>query len=313
MSTLIVLLALLAPPGQESTAEPTALTEVDDRDPAGRTALIRAAMEDQPSEVERLLEAGAAVDATDSYGFTALLYAAQYSLESVELLLAAGADVDYRNDLGTSALAVAREAARADIEALLREHGAQESPEERLDAALRAGDREEVKKLIAGGADVDALDTGSYQTPLMTAIEARDIEAVLILLEAGADPTRQGTGIETTNENALSYAARQGSTWVLRKLLERPVPRPELERALIAGCEHPDVMAVLLERGVSPNVRGSEGLTPLMCAAAAGAEPAVTFLIEAGADRAMTSAGGESAADMAEAAGERELAARLRR
>ncbi|HXV62165.1 MAG TPA: ankyrin repeat domain-containing protein [Vicinamibacteria bacterium] len=302
LETLVILLAF----GTGQQAEP------EKRDDAGRTPLMLAVMEDDVETAERLIAAGADVDAADAYGRTALILAAQSSLESVRRLIAAGADISRRDDLGTSALSVALEAGRTDIASELRAAGAIESLEERLDEAVRAGNRAEVSRLIEAGADVDALDTSSYQTPLMTAIERRDIEMVLVLLDAGADPTREGTGIETTGENALTFAARQGSTWVFLRLLQAGAQRDVIERAAIAGCQHRDVLRAALGAGVNVNLRGPRGFTLLTCAASAGATETVSFLIDSGADVSVRSNDGRTALDWAELGGHSEAAARLR-
>lgn len=48
----------------------------------------------------------------------------------------------------------------------------------------------------------------------------------------------------------------------------------------------------LLSLGVSPNPRKSQGLTPLVMAAARGCGPAVVHLVEAGADPGLVLSGG---------------------
>ncbi|HSF16836.1 MAG TPA: ankyrin repeat domain-containing protein [Vicinamibacteria bacterium] len=286
--------------------------DLEKRDDAGRTPLMLAVLHDDVETATGLIAAGADVDAVDAYGRTALIIAAQSSLRSVRLLIAAGADISVRDDVGTSALTVAVEAGRTDIVSELRAAGATESLEEQLDDAVRAGNRTEVARLIDAGADVDALDTSSYQTPLMTAIERRDLEMVLVLLDAGADPAREGTGIETTGENALTFAARQGSTWVFLKLLQAGARSDVIERAAIAGCRHRDVLRAALGSGVHVNSRGPRGFTLLMCAASAGAAETVSFLIDSGADLRAQSDDGRTALDWAELGGHSEAAARLR-
>lgn len=262
--------------------------------------------------VRALLAGGAEVDLTNDEGETALIRAAAGALDVVRLLLGAGAEVSHRDALGVSALTVAKEAGASAIVALLRERGATESLEERLDAAIRADDRDEVDRLIAAGADVDALDLASFQTPLMTAVELGRLDILVELLAAGADPTVEGTGIETTGENAIRTAARMGSPWALRQLLEAKPGRAQAEQALLLGCANESVVRVALEEGARPNARDEEDRSALACAAAAGAEGAVSRLLEAGADPEAMSRG-KTPLGWAIASGHREVVQLLQR
>ena len=170
---------------------------------------LSAARSGDAVEVRALLAAGTDVNGTDHDGRTALMMAAGRNDQAlVELLLDAGADAGQRDIEGVSALTIAKADGFRDIVALLRDAGASESQEELLDEAVRAGDLDAVERLLDQGVDINALDTDAYQTPLMTALELRELEIFLRLVRAGADPTREGTGIKTTGENAISVAAR---------------------------------------------------------------------------------------------------------
>ncbi len=256
------------------------------------------------AEVRAALEAGSDVDGTDATGRTALMVAAGRNDKAmVQLLLEAGADATKRDADGVSALTVAKAEASPDVVSLLRDAGAQESQEERLDDAIRNGDLATVEGLLEEGVDVNALDTGAYQTPLMTALELRELDIFLRLVEAGADPTREGTGIATTGENAISVAARQASPWALRLLLESHARQADSDRALMLGCASAAVVRVALEAGANVNAKSENEKTPLICAASAGAVDAVSALLEAGANVDTTSADGRSARDWAELKG----------
>lgn len=268
-------------------------------------ALFDAVRAGDPNEVRALLSAGADVDDADASGRTALMVAAeQDDAVMVELLLEAGADATQRTDEGVSVLTIAKAEASPDVVALLRSAGARESREELLDEAIRRGDLEAVTRLLDEGVDVNALDTSDYQTPLMTALELRELEILLRLVEAGADPTREGTGIATTGENAISLAARQGSPWALQLLLDSSSPsgprQEDLDRALLLGCANAAVVRVALEAGANPDVRGAEDTTPLICAASEGAADAVSLLLEAGANADAQDDSGRTAVDWAE-------------
>ena len=277
-------------------------------------------------EVRALLAAGADVNGADPEGRTALMVAAGRNDKAlVELLLEAGADAGQRDIEGVSALTIAKADGFRDIVASLRSAGASESREELLDEAVRAGDLDAVERLLAERAeraerherdervDINALDTDAYQTPLMTALELRELEIFLRLVQAGADPTREGTGIETTGENAISVAARQGSPWALRVLLEVRARQADLNRALMLGCANAAVLRVALEAGANVNAEGRRNETPLICAASAGAADAVSALLEAGADVDATSEDGRTASEAAKLKGFDEIVALLTR
>lgn len=79
----------------------------------------------------------------------------------------------------------------------------------------------------------------------------------------------------------------------------------------VAG-ERDDIVAVLIAAGADVNATQRHGYTPLHGAAQNGAELTVDRLLAAGANAAAKADDGRTAADLAEAAGHAELAARLR-
>lgn len=334
MSAASCLVLLLGLAGQN--------TVFDARDHDGRTALMRAALRGDAASVEKLLASGADPNLRDHDGDTALLLsegrvptivrllldakadpnlaneegrtplmaAARNDPDSVRILLAAGADVLRRDETGVAALTVARAAGRTEIEKLLREAGARETPEEELHEAILEGDEASVRRLILAGADVNALDNDRYHTPLMAALATRSLDILLLLLGAGADPVVEADGWDNAGENAIQVAARDGSPWALRKLIEKHARPQDLDAALFAGCAHEGVVRVLLEAGARVNTRGERNLTPLMCAARAGSTEAVSLLLQAGADFRLVSDDGRTARAWAQASG-KEAAAQL--
>lgn len=112
---------------------------------------------------------------------------------------------------------------------------------------------------------------------------ARAAEAARVLLNSGAD-------VNARSRNDL---------WV---------------QPLHSACagDHDDVVAVLLAAGADVNAVQRHGYTPLHGAAQNGADATVDRLLAAGADKAARTDDGRTPADLAEAAGHPELAARLR-
>lgn len=141
----------------------------------GWSALHAAAVFDHATVVERLLSAGATVDARDEAGFTPLLNAARASVPVLRLLLAAGADPDARANIGWRPIH------------RLAEHGNA--------AGLRV-------LLGATGQHVDVRDSDDDPTALIDAAEAGSVECVELLLQAGANPSLSANG-QTAADLAL--------------------------------------------------------------------------------------------------------------
>lgn len=130
----------------------------------GDGALHEAARADDAAELERLLEAGGAVDAQNRIGYTPLMEAAREGhVDVVARLLAGGADPAHRGNalgMGMTVLHLAADRDRADVVRLL------------LDRGL-------------------AVDAGNAQgtTALAWALGEGALATAAVLLDAGADPT----------------------------------------------------------------------------------------------------------------------------
>jgi ankyrin repeat protein len=234
---------------------------------------------------------------------TPLMLAAQgASLARVKALVAASADAQIRNRQGETPLALARKAGRKAIVKFLEGLAAKPSTAPaaaNLHEAVRDGQVEVVRALLAGGADANALDRNK-RTPLMEAIDHDDAPMLALLLEHGADPCIAWPphGLPT-----WEMALRQRSAAEMARLLLEAVDDPrrlarrkgsqgdpvaELWAGVFGVQKGAGVIAkLLLERGIDPNQRGPDGYTPLMWGAVfahAKTVDAVQVLLEAGAD-----------------------------
>lgn len=146
--------------------------------------------------VEALLEAGADPDRWIQDGITPLMVAAERGdVAAAELLLAYGARVNTVDAAGASP----------------------------LHHAARSGDSVMVDVLIAAGAHVHVTTVATPTTPLMEATRAGSIDAVRLLVDAGADPNRQ----DRTGRTVLDHA------------LDSPDPVALVGLLLDLGAEHP--------------------------------------------------------------------------
>ena len=154
-------------------------------------------------------------------------------------------------------------------------------------AALR-GDVDEVRRLIAQGADLKATDKNG-NTALHKAADSwlrneRHADVIAELIERGADVNAQNKDGNTP----LHKAARRGDTNAMGELLDRGADaqarnelyETPLHRAALSG----EINAAqdLIARGASIHVRGKYGDTPLHHAAYMGNASVVNFLIAKG-------------------------------
>ena len=191
------------------------------------TALIMAAssffVEDRPALIARLVEAGADLEAADSYGNTPLLATMTlgegYS-DAVATLIEFGADVAARDKDGNTALMVAVQGGYDEIARMLRNEEAERDGLEEI-ALLEACEQvnlEAVSDLILAGADVN------YRcgwTPLIVSAAKGSVDIVDMLLKVGADPDRcAGEEHGEPPYTPLLLAAHRGHLEVVERLLE---------------------------------------------------------------------------------------------
>jgi ankyrin repeat protein len=248
---------------------------------------------------------------------TALMLAArQGAIESARVLLDRGASVDLVDPDNTSALVMAIVNGHYDVAALLAERGANPNIADTsgMAAVYAAVDMHTqplminrptrkpsgsvenldlLKALLARGADPNAgLETpllaryhnigdgqlGAGATPLMRAAKSRDIAAMRMLLDAGADPARQ---------------ARNGATALMFSVTPpRGAASAAAERDAIAA------ITLCLDRGADVNAVNANGQTALHLAGHSGeSDPIVKLLMSRGANPAIKDKQGRAALD----------------
>lgn len=179
-----------------------------------------------------------------------------------------------------------------------------------------------VQLLIAHGADLDAPDRDG-RTALMRAAVYGHVDVVLALLDAGAD-----VGVQQVHGwTALAYAAAAQHPDVVRALLAHGADSCVHQRnaamrtplMLAVGADelaaspasHRQLIDLLLEGGANIDAGDEYGMTPLMLAAQLGDTGTVLHLRDAGASVRARNGRGQTAADVARAAGHADIAALL--
>lgn len=220
------------------------------------------------AKLRDLISQGAAVDAQQIDGMTALHWAAYYDdLEMASLLLDAAANVRVTSRYGLTPLSLACSNGNGPmVEALLDAgadpNAARTGGETALMTASRSGSVEAVRALLSQGAEVDRTVQGRGQTALMWAAAEGHSAVTNVLIEAGADrDARLPSGF-----TPLFFAVRQGHLNVVRTLLD-------------VGA---DVNALVevedrVRRGLRP------GSTPLLVAVVNGHFELAAALLDAGA------------------------------
>ena len=103
--------------------------------------------------------------------------------------------------------------------------------------AARTGNRLALTVLLEHGADVDAIEAWRGQTALMWAVAQNQVDAVDVVLRAGADPNARSTGGFTP----ILFAAREGYLDVLNALVraganvDDVVPRSGMSALVLSG------------------------------------------------------------------------------
>jgi uncharacterized protein len=160
------------------------------------TLLFAAARFGCEAEARTLLDRGAAIDARDRDGATALAKAAEANkLALIRLFLERGANVNTRAVDGSTPLFYAAEQDRGAAIALLVEGGADPNIPGRkglppLAAAAYHGSADSVERLLKGGADPNALDDEGKSAMVYAAGHAY-APIVALLLQAGVDVNRR--------------------------------------------------------------------------------------------------------------------------
>jgi ankyrin repeat protein len=128
--------------------------------------------------------------------------------------------------------------------------------------------------LVAGGCDAQHSESGS---PLISAARAGSLDTIKRLLDSGADVNQSGPTGDDWDATALQHAILARQVGAVRLLLDRgadpnrvPGPKSPAPLLLAAGDTDPAFVNLLLAHGANPAIEGESGVTPLARAVSAG-------------------------------------------
>ncbi len=220
--------------------------------------LIDAAKSGKLDEMERLIEAGADVDAKTG---APLIGAIKYNrADAIKLLLKKGANINGMSKTNYTPLMTAFGSYRYEI----------------------------AKLLIEDGADVNWKTDHFYGETfaLMNAVSFKDPKWIRLLIKAGADLNAQ----TASGQTVLISAAHRGYSQVVKALLDAgagyAIKNEKGETALSVGVQmgRTDAVRLLIDSGADLNVKDKKARTPLMVAATEARTDTAEVLIKAGAD-----------------------------
>jgi hypothetical protein len=179
--------------------------------------------------------------------------------------------------------------------------------------AARAADLDLVNKLLRDGVDVD-LPEDDGTTALYVAVESEEYEMVLRLLRASAN----ANALRENGENILFTLDDDDDVEMVQLLIKSGAKVNQVSKdgntPLMRFAEWDDAerIQLLLDAGAQVNAQNDLGLSALMIAAREGNEDAVKTLLAAGANPRLRNADGKTAIQLAQTAEEDEVVEILR-
>ena len=239
----LVLVIVVATPGVPSVVGPDA-------------PVADAAMRGDTETVRALLRDGADVNAAQGDGMTALHWTAlQGDVATMQVLLYAGANLGSTTRLGGyTPLHLASKEGRGAAVAMLTAAGGDatrttDTGVSALHLAAQSGDAATVVALIDAGADVDVADEGAARTPLMFAAAFNRLDAMRVLIDAGADVSLETRVIDFVTRSREDTAEQRTRNRIAQAA--KP-PQPRGGRAPATGQRATAAAAAPATRGNQP-------------------------------------------------------------
>jgi ankyrin repeat protein len=147
-------------------------------------------------------------------------------------------------------------------------------PDTPLTQAAARNDVAALRRLLADGHKAD--ERGESWTPLIWAARSGALDAIKLLLDAGADVNLPGPTGDDWDATPLQHAILERQPAAARLLVDRGADLNSGARAslaplfLAAGDTDPVIVTLLLAHGADPSVEDENGATPLARAVSAG-------------------------------------------
>jgi ankyrin repeat protein len=247
-----------------------------------------AASEGHYELVQFMLDCKADIHCTDRWGGTPLSDAKRHGHAKIEQLLLRYGAVDTAAAAVPAVPAAAYASASASTSASAAEHGPSEG--ERMCMAAAKGRLEEIKRLVAGGASVNAADYDRRSALHLAAAEGHDAVVAYLITSGAAVNARDRWGTMP-----LSDAVRGGHAAAQETLRraggttghdDHSDHASKFGEKLCHAAARGDLAEIksLVARGGSVNAADYDGRSALHLAAAEGHDAVVEFLVEEKAD-----------------------------
>jgi ankyrin repeat protein len=148
-------------------------------------------------------------------------------------------------------------------------------PETPLTQAAVRNDAAALRQLLEAGHKAD--EDGESWTALIWASRSGSLDAINLLLDAGADVNLPGSTGDNWDATPLQHAILERQPAVVRLLLDRGAdlnrnagPRSLAPLSLAAGDTDPAILKLLLAHGADPTIEDEDGATPLSRAVSSG-------------------------------------------
>lgn len=273
--------------------------------PKGHTPLmwsLNPEIGDHVDIAEFLINAGAALDAQNDKGWTALMIACRYEKATIaDILIEKGAHLNFQDKKGSTALMFACRQDMADTARLLIENRADLDHQDKTGStalmfASRFNQPATAQLLIEKGAKRDLCNNDGW-TALMFACRFSQPETAQLLIQKGAKLNAQDKEGWSALMYACRYAQPETAQMIIRKGAKLDLQDNEGWTALMFASilDPPETAALLVQKGAKVNLQKQGGWTALMLAIRYDHPATAEMLIQKGAKLNITDEGGTTA------------------
>lgn len=183
--------------------------------------IFSAVIDENYSELSRLIKDGGDISAPNESGITPLVYATlNKKYKMVEFLLSKKANPQITDILGATPFSYAVKMGDLKLARMLLKHSSVKYEFQKDDKlifhAINENMSEMITYLMKLGADINAVNHHSY-TPLMCTIFRGNIKSAMELIQHGADVNIKSEKGKT----ALMYAIELGNKWLIKTIIDK--------------------------------------------------------------------------------------------